>query len=223
VRKILANRLSRNYINSLPVLHFTGQIVMVDRKKQAQHVLQRLLAEKEVGFDTESRPSFQKHIRYPISVIQIATESIVYLFQVQKTGFVDDFFDFFTSSAIKKIGIDLKSDTRKLLSLEQFIPHGFVDLSRIAGEKGIIQVGARALTARYLEHRIVKRFQKTNWALPHLNDNQILYAATDAWICLKLYPILNKDRTNYRLYDVEYSESDNYSERDISEVTSNQP
>ncbi|HLP45911.1 MAG TPA: 3'-5' exonuclease domain-containing protein 2, partial [Candidatus Kapabacteria bacterium] len=77
---------------------------------------------------------------------------------------------------------------------------GFIDLCKIAKEKGIIQVGARALTARYLGRRLVKTAQKTNWAQSRLSHKQQVYAASDAWICLEIYPHLLADPTDYRQF-----------------------
>ena len=87
-----------------------------------------------------------------------------------------------------------------------FNPAGFIDLSQIAKEKGIIQIGARGLTARYIGRRLVKTAQKTNWALPHLTRKQQIYAASDAWICLQIYPYLMADLTDYHQFIEEESE-----------------
>ncbi|MCP4220673.1 MAG: hypothetical protein GY765_38955, partial [bacterium] len=90
------------------------------------------------------------------------------------------------------------NDISKLQELKMFTPGGFLDLSDIAADKGIIQVGARSLTARYMEQRLVKSAQKTNWAQPKLTRKQQIYAACDAWICLEIYPLLLEDKTNYK-------------------------
>ncbi|MCP5054091.1 MAG: 3'-5' exonuclease domain-containing protein 2, partial [bacterium] len=197
---LMANRLTREYINSLPIIRFEGEVVVVTSESQAEESLDRLMGESCVGFDTESRPSFTRGTSYPISVLQFSTDDTAYLFQLKKTGFPDKLVTFLEDKDIKKIGVGIKNDIEKLQELREFTAGGFVDLSKIASDKGIIQVGLRGLAARYTSHRITKTAQKTNWAHPQLTWKQQIYAASDAWICLLIYPRLLEDGTNYRQF-----------------------
>lgn len=201
----LVNRFSSDYINTLPIVKFEGKVVIVDTKEQEKKVVKLLRKEKYVGFDTESKPAFKKGVSYPISLVQLATQDTAYLIQITKTGFTDALADFLADEKIKKIGVGVKNDITKLNELKEFTAGGFIDLSTIAAEKGIIQIGVRGLTARYITHRLVKSSQKTNWAKPDLTRKQQLYAASDAWICLQIYPRLLADNINYR----EYNEDEN--------------
>lgn len=200
---ILLNRLSKEYINSLPIVRFEGEVVMVTSEEQANDILDMLMKEPYIGFDTESKPSFTKGTSYPISLVQLATHDTAYLFQLKKTTFSDKMVGLFQDGNIKKIGVGVKNDIAKLLELRSFSPAGFVDLSVLAAEKGIIQVGVRGLTARYIRHRLAKTAQKTNWAKSKLTIKQQIYAASDAWICLKIYPQLLQDTIDYRQFNQE--------------------
>jgi ribonuclease D len=194
------NRIGSEYINSLPAVQFEGNVVVVDTPEQEAAVIKELRNQPCVGFDTESKPAFKKGESYPISLVQLAGHETAYLFQLIKTGFSDALADFLADERIKKIGIGVNSDIEKLQELKKFTARGFIDLSKIAKEKGIIQVGARALTARYLGQRLVKTAQKTNWAQSRLSRKQQVYAASDAWICLEIYPHLLADTTDYRQF-----------------------
>ena len=81
--------------------------------------------------------------------------------------------------------------------MHKFTAGGFIDLSAMAKQKGIVQSGAKALTARYLGRKLVKSSQKTNWAKKNLTDRQLVYAATDAWVCLHILSPLQQDNTDY--------------------------
>jgi len=197
----LINRISKEYINSLPIIRFDGNVVMVTSEQQAEDVLKQLMEETWVGFDTESKPSFTKGTSYPVSLVQFSTQDTAYLFQLKKTGFSDGLVELLESKKIKKIGVGIKADIGKLQEQRSFTAGGFVDLSELAAAKGIIQVGVRGLTARYLHHRLPKTAQKTNWARPKLTMKQQNYAASDAWICLKIYPLLLEDTTDYRKFN----------------------
>jgi len=194
----MANRLSKEYINSLPIIRFEGTVVTVTSEEQADEILAALRKEAAVGFDTESKPSFTKGTFHPISLVQFSTPDSAYLIQLKKTGFPTGLVELLENEKIRKIGVGIKSDIAKLQELKPFQPRGFVDLSQLAAEKGIIQVGVRGLTARYMQHRLAKTAQKTNWAKPDLTWKQQIYAASDAWICLKIYPLLLADTTDYR-------------------------
>jgi ribonuclease D len=75
------------------------------------------------------------------------------------------------------------------------VPSGLVDLGDLARRQGIEQRGARSLAARFLGGRVSKGAQTSNWAVRTLSEKQKIYAATDAWICLKLFPLLSKSTT----------------------------
>ncbi len=196
--EIKQNRLSKEYINTLPIIKFVGNVSVIDDVDSAEYAIEFLMNERLIGFDTESRPAFKKGISYPISLIQFSTEDKAFLFQIDKTGFFDSLKSLLENEKVKKIGIGIDADNKKLQELSSDIKTaGFIDLKKLAEKKGIVQSGARALSARYLKHRISKNAQRSNWALPKLSNKQIKYAATDAWICVKIYPLLLKDDYKY--------------------------
>lgn len=193
------NRIDKELINDLPVLHFPGEIRIVNTTEGAVAAVEQLLAEPAVGFDTESRPSFKKGVSYPISVVQVSTRKEAFIFQIGPMGFLEPLLALMADPHILKVGVGLKSDIPKIRELAEIQPAGFVDLSQIAESKGIVQVGARALVARYMGKRLSKAARITNWAIDELTRKQLMYAAADAWICLEIYPELLRDLTDYRL------------------------
>ena len=65
-----------------------------------------------------------------------------------------------------------------------------LDLStalRRRGEKN--PLGAKSAVERFFGQRLQKskRITTTNWALPRLSEKQILYAADDAHVALRIY------------------------------------
>lgn len=197
------NRLSRDYINSLPIIRFEGDVQVINETAIAKKVVKKLSKEKILGFDTESKPSFKPGVSHPISLIQVSTLKTSYLFQVNGNGLIPLLKPLLTSKKVKKVGIGLAHDINKLKGFNDIVLNGLIDLSLIAREKGIIQTGARGLTARYLQKRLVKTAQTTNWARLELSEKQKNYAATDAWVCLKIYPLMLKDKINYKKFEDE--------------------
>lgn len=191
-------------------ISFPGPIKLVDNREDADKAVDILLRENIVGFDTESRPSFIKGQKFPVSIIQLATRSLAFIFQLKYTGFYEKLTELLSCPDIKKVGVGINDDIHRLHELHDFKPAGFIDLSVMAKRKGLVQTGAKALTARYLGRKLIKSSQKTNWARKNLSVRQLEYAATDAWICLQLLEPLEKDTTDYFAIAKEYNENMGY-------------
>ncbi|RLE17471.1 MAG: 3'-5' exonuclease domain-containing protein 2 [Acidobacteria bacterium] len=201
-------RLDKEFINTLPPLTFKGRIIEVMDRSSADRIALELMNYELLGFDTESRPSFRKGVTYPVALIQLASEDTAWLFRLRFCGFSENLLKLLSSTHVKKLGIGLRDDISRLKDIRDFQPGGFIELCDLAADKGIIQVGARPLTARYLHHRLIKSSQRSNWAAPTLTGKQKAYAATDAWVCLKLYPKLLADSRSYAQEPEETAQSE---------------
>ena len=88
---------------------------------------------------------------------------------------------------ILKIGADVAGDIRALHTLRNFTERGFVDLQHIASDWGIEEKSLRKLSAIVLDKRVSKAQRLSNWEASVLTPQQRMYAATDAWVCIKIY------------------------------------
>ena len=140
-----------------------------------------------LGFDTETRPSFKKGEHYPTSLVQLASESSVYLFRLKKARHVQALRPLFESEHIIKTGVAIHDDLKALQKLCPFTAAGFVEITQLTTKLGYQSKGLRALAALLLGGRISKAAQVSNWARRELEPKQITYAATDAWISRELY------------------------------------
>jgi ribonuclease D len=200
---LTVNRLEREYINSLDILRFEGKIHIIDNDRKLKETIRKLIKFNKIGFDTETKPSFKKGIVNPLAIIQFATKEEAYILQLKFIKNLTPLVQIFESTNIKKIGVGLKDDLKKLKELLEFEPNSFIDLSKIAESKGIIQTGLRALSSRYLQKRISKTSQKSNWSADKLTEKQKIYAATDAWAALMIYDLLINDNIDYRQFNEE--------------------
>ncbi|MCI6476005.1 MAG: 3'-5' exonuclease domain-containing protein 2 [Mucispirillum sp.] len=190
-------------------ISFQGPITVVDNISKAEEALDKLFAAKCIGFDTESRPAFFKGQKFPVSIIQLATNEEAFIFQLKYVRFAGRLVELLSDESIIKVGVGVQDDIRRLNELCKFKHGGFFDLSAEMKRKGVVQSGARALTARYLGRKLVKSSQKTNWAVSRLTERQLEYAATDAWICLQLLDYVKNDKTDYRALIAAEQESGN--------------
>jgi len=181
-------RVSKEEINKLPLGQYEGPIVLITKPEAVERHMAEIMAQPIVGFDTEAKPSFKKGESHPVSLIQIATPQKVYILRINYCGMHPLLLDFLANPHVVKAGIALKDDVRDLRKLAHFAPAGMLELDRVAREQlKIISSGLRALAAMFMEVRISKSQQTSNWENEVLTDAQLTYAATDAWVCLKVH------------------------------------
>lgn len=184
---MFATTISNIEINELELDRFEGEIHLITDEKELKAALKVLSKETVVGFDTESKPAFKKGEFNNISLIQIATETDAYLIRVNKTGITNELHSFLENKKITKVGVALRDDLRDLNKLRPFKPGSFEELNHLVKEIGIEANGLRKLTAIILGFRISKNAQVSNWENETLTEKQIVYAATDAWVCIAMH------------------------------------
>jgi RNA polymerase sigma factor for flagellar operon FliA len=180
-----------------------ADVRLVRTRQDADGALAALLASDAIGFDTESKPTFQKGEQSTgPHLVQLATDAHAYLFQIgmHKPAAVDGapppvvpgidvLRAVLESSAILKVGFGLGDDLRRLRAKLGIETRNVLDLSTALrrGERNAL--GARTAVARFFGQRLQKsrKITTTNWALPRLSDKQILYAADDAHVALRIY------------------------------------
>ena len=166
---------------------FKGEIVVVDNLKTYYEVFPRLLGSDLLGFDTETKPSFKKGRNNIVSLIQLSTNNLVCLFRIHKIGFPVELINLLSDPSVIKAGVAIHDDIRFLKGVKKFSPGGFVDLQSFVRDYGIQSSGLKKLAAIVLGFRISKRQQVTDWEAEQLTEAQQIYAATDAWVCYKIY------------------------------------
>ena len=179
--------MTREEIALLPIRKYEGTIRLVASAqdlKRAIHVIRR---EQVVGLDTETKPTFHKgHFHLPC-LVQIATATVVYLFQLKRMEFSDTLVKVLETPDVIKAGIGLADDFLNLKKVFPFEPQNIIDLSLVAQRQGIKHSSVRNLAGQLLGFRITKGSSTSNWGSPRLTPKQITYAATDAWVCRELF------------------------------------
>ena len=182
-----AQSISREEMSELPIRRYEGSVRVVTGVPDLQQAMADLCQEAVVGFDTETRPAFRPGESYLPSLVQFATAGAVYLLQVQQHDFSAAMREILSSEQIIKVGVSVADDMRNLKKLFEFDERSVVDLGKVAKRHGLKQTGVRNLAGMFLGTRIPKGAKTTNWAARHLTQQQITYAATDAWACRELY------------------------------------
>jgi ribonuclease D len=183
----IARSISKEDLADVPVGRYEGPVRLVESPDDLEVAIEEIVRERVVGFDTETRPAFRVGESYLPSLVQLATAQAVYLFQIQQLDCSTLVRAVMSSERIVKAGVSVADDVRKLKRVIPFDAQGVVDLGHVAKRHGLAQTGVRNLAAIFLGTRIPKGAKTTNWAAPTLTRQQIVYAATDAWVCRELY------------------------------------
>ena len=191
---ILKRKLEKQEINALPLKAYGGEIFIINTLQDVKTSCSILQKENILGFDTETRPAFHKGEYYAPSIIQLAGEKSVYIFQLHQVGFCKPLKQLLSNRGVLKCGVAIKHDLSQLNLLSEFIPRGFVDLGELARKSLVPHHGLRGLAAYFLHFRISKQAQLSNWNIKTLKKKQIIYAATDAWLGRELYLKFKKEK-----------------------------
>ncbi len=185
--KNFSKNITPEELNELPLGAYDGKVEVISDPANVHAAFKEINRHDRVGFDTETKPVFVRGQYNKVAILQLATPEKVYLFRLTATGLSPEMKTFFESSKILKIGLAIRDDIKALQALKKFHPQGFVELTTLTKAAGFEVEGLKKLTALILGFRISKSAQTSNWEAPKLDEKQISYAATDAWVCLRMY------------------------------------
>ena len=186
---------SRASLNAAELPAYEGialsSVTLVVSEKLAAEALAELMASDAIGFDTESKPTFLKgEVSTGPHLVQLSTEARAYLFPVSRGHCSEALKAILESPKVLKVGFGLGNDKSALKSRLGITLNNVLDLGEVLrgdGHRGT--VGAKVAVAHFFGQKLAKskKTGTSNWALPNLSERQILYAANDAHVALRLY------------------------------------
>ncbi|WP_330148168.1 3'-5' exonuclease [Shewanella oncorhynchi] len=193
-RIALTTRIDDIELAALAAFEFQHVRIEVVEPSEFDAVVARLQVDQVLGFDTETRVSFERGVQHPLSLIQIATANTCYLFQhailgeqfIQLKALLED-------ETILKVGVGLRSDAHALRRQWGINVASTLDLNWALAQLGAEkEMGTRQLVAALLGARIdkPKKVTLSNWQHVPLSSAQIHYAAADALAALKCFNAL---------------------------------
>ena len=185
--KIIFTKFDKKSINSLPRILFPGKIVLVDKAEDTEEAVNFLLSQPILGVDTETRPSFSKGRGFQVSLLQVSTHDVCYLFRLHLTGITPAIIRFLEDKMVPKVGLSWHDDLLQLHKRAEFKAGYFIELQDEAKKFGLQDMSLQKLYANLFHQKISKAQRLSNWEASELKDSQQAYAATDAWCCIKLY------------------------------------
>lgn len=188
--------ISKQELAQLPVALYPGKIVMVDTPEAVPEAIKALKAEKEIGFDTETKPSFRRGQTYMVSLLQLSTHNTCYLFRLNHIGTDPRLREIMEDPSILKIGVSVHDDFHNLKKLGDLEPAGFIDLQSYVKNFGILDNSLSRIYGILFGKRISKGQRLTNWEATTLTKHQQEYASLDAYACIQIYDFLTQNGFN---------------------------
>lgn len=192
MEKLLYDKYEKAKIASLPCVLFDGRIVVVVSESEAAKAVDYLLSQDVLGIDTETRPSFRRGTNYKVSLLQVSSREVCFLFRLNHIKMCEPVKRLLEDEGVLKVGLSLHDDIAALKKLREFKPGNFFDLQKHVSEIGIEDLSLQKIYANLFGQKISKTQRLTNWEADILSDKQKGYAATDAWSCIKIYEELKR-------------------------------
>lgn len=171
-----------------------ADVTLVQSGADLASALAALLAADVIGFDTESKPTFVKgEVSSGPHLIQLATDDTAYLFQIGSKLAQQELSaalkTILESNTVMKVGFGLADDLKRLAIKLDIKATKVLDLSLALSKGQRNALGAKTAVARFFGLRLQKskKISTTNWANVRLTERQILYAADDAHVALRVY------------------------------------
>ncbi|KAJ5727164.1 hypothetical protein N7493_004984 [Penicillium malachiteum] len=183
--------------------------------ENTEEVAQLFLDSKVIGFDMEwkAQASAREGIRNNVSLIQIANEERIALFQIslfrpattQKDFIAPSLKKILESPDITKVGVAIKGDTtrlRKFLGIDtksifelshlyRLVKYGLTHPNLV--HKRLVRLSDQVEEHLGLPLEKIEDVRCSDWTRP-LNYQQVQYAATDPYACIRLFNIMEQKR-----------------------------
>lgn len=179
--------ISNEEVAALDMVQFDGEIIVVETPQALEQACEYLSAQRILGFDTETRPSFTAGVTNKVALLQLYGGSKCFLIRLNRVQMSKALTDILHRTDILKIGAAVKNDIVGLSKLRHFTAGGFIDLQDIVENYGIKDKSLRKISGIVLGKKVSKAQRLSNWEAKTLTPQQQVYAATDAWVCVEIY------------------------------------
>ncbi|VWU50776.1 DNA binding protein, putative [Hepatocystis sp. ex Piliocolobus tephrosceles] len=128
-----------------------------------------------------------------LCLIQLSSDDICFVFNINKlNGYIPLCIkEILENKSIIKVCHDIKNDIDMFLHSNIEIKNVF-DLYNYSIENYIYPPSLQSLVKIYLNKHLDKYYRLSNWLSDHLNEEQIVYAAIDAYASREIYIMLKK-------------------------------
>ena len=180
--------IDKKTVAELPQAVYDGPVVVYDADSIPAEAESHLMSQEYIGFDTETRPSFNKGERHQVALVQLACEDVCYLIRLNGKPFPEMLARLFNSESVCKIGLSTRDDFMRMRAVFPSLrPRNVMELQSFVNEFGISDMSLQKIYAIVFGERISKSQQLSNWEAESLTPAQQQYAALDAVATRRIY------------------------------------
>jgi len=192
---IIQPKIDKEAFNALPVVSHSGNVIVANTIEQAEAAVKAIRdSHAIVGFDTETRPAFQKGVSHKVALVQLSVGKTAYLFRLNlMNGMGDALKGLLEDPEVIKVGLSTHDDFMNLRKWDETLKQqSIIELQHLVKGYGIEELSLAKIYALLFGKKISKRQRLTNWEAPSLTDKQLAYAAFDAVACVEIYTALTR-------------------------------
>ncbi|MDP3132513.1 MAG: 3'-5' exonuclease [Burkholderiaceae bacterium] len=173
-----------------------AHITLVRTAAQACDAWESLRQHPVWGFDTESKPTFFKdQVSDGPHVLQLATTDHAWVIQLHDADCRAEVARWLANPAHQKAGFAQGDDTKRHRRKLFVDPDGVVEMNTLFRQRGYRrEMGVKAAVAVLFGQRFAKskKAATSNWAALNLSEQQVRYAANDAYAAAWVYAALQR-------------------------------
>ena len=175
------------------------RIRLVATPRDAEQACAELAVVPQLGFDTESKPTFRVgEVSDGPHIVQLATAEQAWVFQLHEPGCRARVAELLAQRGVVKAGFGLGDDRKRISAKLGVEPAEVLELNTVFRERGYRKdMGVKGAVAILFNRRFMKskKAATSNWANPRLSEAQLLYAANDAWAAIRVFHALGLSTT----------------------------
>jgi len=175
------------------------RIRLVATPRDAEQACAELAVVPQLGFDTESKPTFRVgEVSDGPHIVQLATAEQAWVFQLHEPGCRARVAELLAQRGVIKAGFGLGDDRKRISAKLGVEPAEVLELNTVFRERGYRKdMGVKGAVAILFNRRFMKskKAATSNWANPRLSEAQLLYAANDAWAAIRVFHALGLSTT----------------------------
>jgi ribonuclease D len=125
--------------------------------------------------------------------LQLATLEHAWVFQLHDPACRAVAAELLALPGFVKAGFGLGDDKKRIRSKLGIEPQGIVEINTLFRQLGYRkEIGVKSAVAVLFKQRFIKskKASTSNWSLPNMSENQLIYAANDAYAAVRVYDAL---------------------------------
>lgn len=188
--------ISKDELSAMDAETIETPITVLDRTSSDEEIratMNRLSMEPVLGFDTETKPSFQKGEHHRVALIQLASGQEVVLIRLntfEDDGRLTPLRELLASPDVLKVGVAIHDDAVGLAKDYGLVSHNILDLRTLGHAAGITVLSLSKIYATLFGKRLSKGQRLSDWESGTLSDGQMRYGALDALAGYRIYRAL---------------------------------